>query len=427
MRSPPSPFRRFLRSAAATGAAVLAVSAAWLLLAPRGEGDRPAADHRGEQPAARAAATLGASLPQLLVLGSDRDAGVRAAAFAALDRIAPLPPPPRDEPMASREVRLLRWAEAQAPHLVADLCDLHAGAAFAEYGATLVARCLRCHAGPEPIAGRGDVDCAACHAAIHDDWRGGAHAASLTHLHLPTVDPATREVGLHDFDGRRGIACIACHVETGTSDDGCVAAFARRDCASCHADVQAQWEQWRDGDRPRRAAWPARGVAIEPAATPATTCAGCHARDGDHRFAARRDEATMRDAVALSVAIGATGRASATLVNLCGHALPAGTARRGVAIEVARGAPGAAEPAWERVALLAEPWPGETGAAAEAPLAPGERRSIELGAAADLRAVRLLWLRDRADPARLTVVLAEAEVAAPPASRDPFAPPGAAR
>ncbi|MBM4018104.1 MAG: hypothetical protein FJ288_07200 [Planctomycetes bacterium] len=368
-------------------------------------------------------------LAALLPRTSDADWRVRAAAFQALDAIAPLRPAPlRDAPLDEREAALLGWLDAHDARssvpLGPDMCELYAGEPRLEFGRPVAARCLACHAGAGPAPFSASGACAACHAAIYAEWVESAHAQSLSHLLFATVNPATRQPERMEFGEVRGIGCRECHRPAGEPPppvpqdraglERCPFRFrsdlpAAESCGRCHASTAAEHQAWLAGPQPRIATWPPGELDLEHRGD-ARTCIDCHMpprpAGGDrdepaHGWPARRDADRLRGAVAarLRVERRPAGGAAAYLVltNLSGHACPTGTRRRALRISVG--------PAGERGSLVTDLSPDRIARPvghATAALAPGERRVIHLfqktpGHAA--MTVRLLYLRDVGDPA----------------------------
>ena len=154
-------------------------------------------------------------LPALVLRASDSDWRVRAAAFEALDRRARLPGrrPLRDTPLAQRETVLLDWLDAydtsaEQP-IGPNLCNVYAQRDHVEVGAPLVGRCLQCHR-PGPSA-RPSMECGECHQRVYDQWSSSAHAQTLSHLRLTTVNPETRQPEPMTFEGAQGLVCTTCH------------------------------------------------------------------------------------------------------------------------------------------------------------------------------------------------------------------------
>ncbi|MFK7961266.1 MAG: hypothetical protein AB8G96_12170 [Phycisphaerales bacterium] len=374
------------------------------------------------------------TLIDVIVRASDRDWRVRTGAFTELRRRYPSAPhvPMRDEHMAEREARLYAWLDGDASpiriegrdrhrpsevrvdsetHAVSDLsirlCDLHAGRPHTEFAATLIGRCTPCHA---PAVTSIDADhpwpsngCQSCHADIVSQHAASAHAQSTSHLHLVTVDPLTRSPGWWDFGDRRGLQCTACHepaakppedailrADARQANPTCIATFRTTDCMDCHAQAARDWQTWRARPRPRRLIWPSGAVA--PSGQPAASCTDCHAIDGDHRFAARRDPRRLRAAIDVRLRATADGGTSLVVANLSGHALPVEGVRRAIDIEITD-AHGARLAAFR----LARPRPGRSEPTLAEPLHPGEIRTIELSSRPDRvpAHVEAIFVRDR--------------------------------
>jgi Cytochrome c554 and c-prime len=366
-------------------------------------------------PLSRAASCDGADLPALVARASDADWRVRAAAYSAISRIAPLEEPPlRDTPIDQREKLLLGWLDRHAPGLADDLCEVYAQADYLRFGKALVERCQVCHAGPRPTPRFADTSCTSCHGQAHRQWAGTAHANSLSHLRLATVDPITRQQGVFDFGQRKGMSCIACHepqppsapvhgtaAVTDTATAGHKSTqnawdFKTVACGVCHTQAQSQWQAWRDAPRYRRAAWPPGSVEL--AGDEPLGCVDCHMPNGDHLWAARRDIDLLRNGITLKISRDPQGRTVLSLRNLAGHAYPTGTIRRGLRlfaqsddqperliVTLADGLSNSAEPPRTDTALR----PGE------------ERRFLLAGRPRRVRA-RLVYLRNRFQTAGYT-------------------------
>lgn len=369
----------------------LLVAAALLMLTrpfTRDAGDR-AANVFGDDPLQRVAACESASVAQLVALASDTDWRVRAAAYAALDRVAPIEDVPmRDTPMAEREVVLLDWLLRNEPDLLADLCEVYAHAPFAEYDDTLVAACLRCHVGPEPTPVLAAGRCASCHQGVHDQWIGTAHAQSLSHLRLRTVDHETRQPVWYDFGDRTGMSCVACHEPAGDHAQ-CLATFRTVSCAECHGVGEAQWRQWIAGPRPALADWPPGSMTFDTGPD-APSCVSCHMKDNQHLWASRRDPDFLRSGVDLRIRHDADGGWQLVLTNLAGHDYPTGTRRR--AIEVYLQVDDQPEQLIASLQPRRLPADSDDG---EPPLAPGEQRVYPVPDGAGDVACRLVFVRDR--------------------------------
>lgn len=310
--------------------------AAWLVW-PGQQGNETAPATDTDTPELqRAAACEGAPLEYLIAHTSDNDWRVRAAAYEALSRIAPIDNAPlRDTPIDQREAVIFDWLDQHAPDLAADLCQVYAQPDDLRFGRTLAQHCLTCHAGPEPPAGLTDQRCAQCHSTIHEQFVGNAHANSLSHLNLITIDPATRQQQTFDFKDRRGLTCITCHQPEDSTDlttpndqdvNTCIAPFNTSTCATCHKQAQAEWQTWQSQPRFQKANWPPG--SIEQATDDPKSCTDCHMPDGNHLLAARRDPALLQSGLKLAITRDAQGQAVLTLHNLAGHAYPTGTTRR---------------------------------------------------------------------------------------------------
>ncbi|MCX5675587.1 MAG: HEAT repeat domain-containing protein [Planctomycetota bacterium] len=420
--------------------------------------------HHDEPPVRAAACSILAAyldakwLAALLPRASDTDWRVRVAAFQALSAAGRLQGEPlRDTPLDEREAILLAWLDAHdvaAPvPLGPDLCELYAGDRRVEFGRPLAARCLACHAGADPARQSDAVaspapfaagdPCANCHGAAYQEWSESAHAQSLSHLALATVNPSTRQPERMGFGEVRGIGCRECHRPVGepagpipqdrTGLVRCPFTFrsdlaARDSCGRCHASTAAEWRAWLKGPQPRIATWPPGEIQTDRRGD-TRTCVDCHMpeRPGagekterGHAWAARRDVARLREGVAVRMAAGPRDAAAPgvrlILINLAGHAYPTGSRRR--AIRIVAGPPGAEG----SVAAGLSPdrpgrpaaggWPGAAGSPALASsLAPGEQREFVIPAAAGAQAmtVRLQYCRDVTDPAAAVTDIFAAE------------------
>jgi hypothetical protein len=396
-----------------------------------------------DEPRVRAAACaiLAASpdegrLGMLLPRASDSDWRVRMAAFHALAAAGRFQGEPlRDTPLDEREAILLAWLDAHdaasAAPLGRDLCELYAGDRHVEFGRPLAARCLVCHAGAAPAPFMASETCGNCHGRTYQEWSGSAHAQSLSHLRLATVNPTTREPQQMDFGEVRGIGCRECHRPaaepsapipqdrapttgsnaTRTGLTACPFRFAAdaaasESCARCHASTAAEWRAWLKGPQPRIATWPPGEIQTDRRGD-TRTCVDCHmpagrvsegkAEEHAHTWAARRDVERLRDGLAVRSEVPrgvSSPEVRMRLINLSGHAYPTGTRRRALRILVA--APAAAGSA----AVYRVP-----------PLAPGEQREFVLpvpGGAATLM-IRLQYCRDVTDPAAAVTDVFSAE------------------
>ena len=362
-------------------------------------------DPLSRDPLLRAAGVSRGTLPDQLRGAADADWRVRAAAFAALDAEHPFADlPARDTPMAQREQRLIAWMETHHPERAGEVCEIFAPHDTLQFSAPLIATCLACHAGPEPEPRFTADRCVDCHADVHTQWSRSAHANSLSHLDLATVDPQTRTAEAVDFGPRRGMSCVACHEPAGlphppaptepavriepTDPAPCVATFTARACGDCHADVQSQWQAWKAGPQPQRAAWPPGSIDFAVTGR-GDSCVDCHMVGGDHRWAARRDPVLLRSGIDLALRPTDDG-VSLALTNLSGHAYPTGTHRR--ALEVFVSLDGGRE---QRIAALS-PAPPAQAANTHAPaLQPGEQRLIALPGHPSRVNARLEYVRNR--------------------------------
>jgi hypothetical protein len=315
--------------------------------------------------------------------------------------------------------------------------------------------------------------CAGCHAEDHADWAESAHAQSLSHLHLATVNPDTRQPEQMTFGEVRGIGCRECHrvekepaaplPKDATSLTACPFRF-RLDpkpadsCRRCHGSTAAEWQAWLKGPQPRIATWPPGQIEMDRRGD-TRTCVDCHMPPdpaaGDkpgraHTWAARRDVQRLRDGLSATLTLTrGTAAPTLALINLSGHAYPTGTRRR--ALRILAGPSGDGAPA--TVADLSPVRPGRPLAAADCvslgtrgtvalgdrgemaagpstvaqgdratppptpcaaalpALAPGERRAVPLSVPSGAPAVvcRLLYCRDVSDPQAYVVEIWQAE------------------
>lgn len=159
---------------------------------------------------------------------------------------------------------------------------------------------------------------------------------------------------------------------------------------------------------PRRPEWPPGQVDLDVAGDE-RGCVDCHmARSSpdeprEHRWAARRDPEMLRAAVDVQVAAGADSRCvHLTLINLAGHAFPAGTRRRAVRVYAGPGG-GPDLPLVLTLSLDSPGGPGSRGTV----LAPGERRviAVPIPADAEMVAYRLDYVRDHYNPSSYIAVI----------------------
>ncbi|HUU11973.1 MAG TPA: multiheme c-type cytochrome [Phycisphaerae bacterium] len=360
---------------------------------------------------------------------SDRDWRVRAAAMTALARfadVADAPPTLRDTPLQERERWLLAWldafdAAAETP-LGPHLCEVYAGAGDLEFGRPLIDRCLACHAGARPAPPSAADACRRCHREVHEQWTGSAHAQSLSHLNLVTVNPETREPEAVGFGDLRGIGCFECHRAAGPpardlAPDGqrgtaCPYAFepARPtsvSCARCHATTCQEWQVWRGSRQPRRATWPPGQVDVAFRGDD-RGCPACHmpGRDADgqagprrHDWSARRNRPLLGDGIDVAAVRSRDEQGGTvirfTLTNLSGHAFPTGTRRR--LVRLYAGPEGGQADA---VVTLAPVRPGTMFGAGGPALAPGGQQTVltPVPPGASAMAYRLVYYRDGAAP-----------------------------
>jgi hypothetical protein len=277
--------------------------------------------------------------------------------------------------------------------------------------------------------------CAGCHAAAHADWAASAHGQSLSHLHLATVNPDTRQPEQMTFGEVRGIGCRECHrvekepaaplPKDATGLAACPFRF-RADpkpadsCRRCHASTAAEWQAWLKGPQPRAATWPPGQIEVDHRGD-TRTCVDCHmppdpAGGGgekparSHTWAVRRDVRRLREGVSATLAVtrGAPPSPTLSLINLAGHAYPTGARRR--ALRILAGPP--SDGAQAVVADLSPVRPGRPlSAAAQPALAPGEQRAVPLPVPAGATAItcRLLYCRDVSDPQAFGTELFQAE------------------
>lgn len=407
--SPKTPGRNIFGLAALAAPLLgLAVLVAWLFVPanpPAAPTDPPADDGAV---LARVAACRDAPLTYLVTHTSDNDWRVRAAAYAELAKHAPLENVPlRDTPIDEREAIILDWLDRNEPGYASDMCQWYTRLEHLRFGGTLVRRCMACHAGAEPTPRFIDTSCTACHETVHQQWSGTAHANSLSHLPLITIDPATRQQKPFVFGERKGMSCVACHepVEPaasapvkGEQDGVCLASFEAVSCGTCHSQTQTQWRAWLETPRYRKATWPPG--SLELADEESGRCADCHMPGGEHLWGARRDIPLLRSGIVMDVSQGADGGAVVTLRNLAGHNYPSGRTRRALQLYVQLDD----EP--ERlIATFADALPDAaadpsvTGPA----LAPGETRSVALPGRPTRVLARLVYARNHFVPDAYTV------------------------
>ncbi len=339
-----------------------------------------------------------AGVAELLALTSDSDWRVRAAAFEALAGIGPIDSVPlRDTPIDQRETLALSWMDRNTPSLSGDLCEVYARSEYLRFGPVLVGRCLTCHVGAEPKPDLAAARCAECHEQIHSQWSGTAHANSLSHLVLKTVDPVTRQPGVFDFKGLKGLSCVACHAPAsggGASDQGadCITPFTTIACAQCHSRTSSQWDTWAEQPRYRQATWPPGSFERVNDEKP-MTCIDCHMPDGQHRWSARRDVELLRSGVAMTLGQDGEGGLTLSLRNFAGHAYPSGGIRRALRLYVQLD--GGTE---QLLAVLADPMDDSSDTPNVYPaLQPGEIRLFPLPSTTSRVQARLVYVRNRFD------------------------------
>jgi cytochrome c554/c'-like protein len=349
-------------------------------------------------PLGRAAYGPQASDTELILLASDTDWRVRSAAFETLGRREAIERLPlRDTPISKREAVTLSWLDRNRPELSGDICSVFARPEHARFGEVLVGRCLTCHAGRQPEPAFSDTNCVTCHKEIHSNWSGTAHANSLSHLVLPTVDATTRQPETYDFVGRKGLSCVACHepqgVATHIQEDACLTTFTTTNCTACHAQTGTQWENWTKAPHYRPATWPPGSVQRVEDEEP-RSCTACHMPDGQHLWGARRDIALLRSGIVMKVQKEGGDKASLTLQNMAGHAYPSGGVRRALQLYIQID-----DDEEKLLAILADDLEGTAEADNQQPaLQPGETRAYPLASSAQEIQARLVYVRNRFDP-----------------------------
>jgi Cytochrome c554 and c-prime len=326
-----------------TGLTLIAVAmivlAGWLYLSPKPTAMEVGGDSLDADPLERARFCRRAGVAELITLASDTDWRVRAAAFEAMGRLDPIDPMPlRDTPIDQREALLLDWLDRNAPTLSSDLCEVYIRPNHLRFGPVLTERCMTCHAGPVPDPGLADTRCADCHHQIHAQWAGTAHANSLSHLTLRSVDSVTRQPGAFDFGDRKGLTCIACHSPEATrntpgTNTDCLTPFKAVACSQCHSRTALQWAEWKKKPHYRQASWPPGSIERVNDNKP-MTCIGCHMPDGQHLWAARRDMALLRGGITMTLRQEGKDGLYLSLRNLAGHAYPTGSHRRALRLYI---------------------------------------------------------------------------------------------
>ena len=345
----------------------------------------------------------GAIWPRL----SDDDWRVRAAGFEALhdlagDRVrfnAPL----RDTPVEQRERIILdamsQWRKHDVLTPLPRLCELYPTLDHWLTGPALTESCLTCHA-PSKETYSASQQCMSCHMAIHSSWFASAHSRSVSHLPLARVDPVTKKVVLWNHGQREGLDCLVCHREAnansvaanitpvrpplaGTRHRFDRAISPSASCASCHSDVQQQWETWQSNPRPRMATWPP-GAVERSSQTLAQSCVDCHMRSLatpidkalPHSFNTRRNPQFLSEGLIVRIEPATSDQPlRAILTNLAGHSYPTGTHRRSLRIEIQYDD----DPSTRTlIARLKQRDPAPTTQPATDVLAPGEERTFEI-------------------------------------------------
>ncbi len=370
----------------------------WLIWLPGQLTRTTEADLQDSDPLQRAEACRQAGEADLLARTSDADWRVRAAAFGALDKIDPVDPMPlRDTPIDQREALALSWIDRNAPSVSGDLCEVYAHSEHLRFGPVLVGRCLTCHAGPVPDPDHADTRCAECHTQTHAQWSGTAHANSLSHLILMTVDPVTRQPGTFDFADRKGLSCVACHSPQSERDTphqltGCLTPFTTIACAQCHGRTASQWDQWAMRPRYRQATWPPGSIEQVDEDMP-MACIDCHMPDGRHLWSARRDMDLLRSGIAMTFTQDDEDGPTLSLRNFAGHAYPSGGIRRALRLYVQLD-----DGSEQLLATLADRLDDPSGNPNAYPaLQPGEIRVFPLPRTTGLARARLVYVRNRFD------------------------------
>ncbi len=355
--------------------------------------------------------------PLLVARASDSDWRVRAVALEAMARLAqpPASSPGKNTPLDQREQFLLAWLKAYDSKadvkLTPDLCEIYADSEHLEFGRPLAGRCLQCHVGaPQQPASAAEA-CKSCHGDIHAGWSASAHANSLTHLLLNTIDANTRQPARMDFSPLTGISCIECHrplpagpVASSQAASGTAACPYRFDanqpptksCIRCHETTWRQWQAWSARPHPVRRVWPPGQIGMEDDAV-AVTCVDCHMkRTGSddrgprsHSWSARRNLTMLIDGVDARIAAAPDQNATLTLTNFAGHDYPTASRRRALAI-VSRTAEDA-EPL--PLALLVPNRAGQCDTSVLPALSAGERRSLPLRAGDEASSWELWYIR----------------------------------
>ena len=367
--------------------------------------------------------TEGRAVPPLLALAHDCDWRVRAAAFEGLSgkiRTAG-PVPHQNTPIDQRQQWLLQWTRdydrRESTDLSAQWCAILWNGKFCEVGQPMVGQCLSCHAGRAPVPQETYSSCARCHSQVHKGWAGSAHANSLTHLKITTVDSSSRQAKVVDFGAIRGIGCAECHVRAqanattapASSTAVCEAGYVRStvandSCARCHAQTQAQWKQWTQQPHPVKRRWPPGQIDLQ-VSDDHRTCVDCHmpvkteadepasaTATADHSWSARRSRDVLAGGVAAAVVGWQRASAVATirLSNFSGHGYPTGSRRRALAIVSASEG--------RRLLLLSPETVGWPDPSLVPALKPGEVRTLGIPLPGPETQLWLRYLRNWPDP-----------------------------
>lgn len=348
----------------------------------------------------RADATL---VPLLVARASDSDWRVRSVAFDALGRIAPPPGPVpiHNTPLDQREQFLLAWLEtydaAATVKLTPELCEIYADSQHLEFGRPMTGRCLQCHVGTPQRQAVKVESCRPCHQEIFAAWSGSAHANSLTHLAINTIDANTRQPVRMNFAPMTGITCLQCHrpldgpaasTQTAAGNAACPYRFdpnqpAAGACIQCHGTTWRQWQAWCGQPHPVRRVWPPGQIGTETQVE-VTTCVDCHMKRGgpeaqaprSHSWSARRSLAMLHDGLDAKVAAVPGQDTTLTLTNFAGHDYPTASRRRALAVMAAAGQDANLAP----LAVLVPHRPVLCDSSVSPALAPGERRALPLPA-----------------------------------------------
>jgi hypothetical protein len=393
---------------------------------------------RASQPELRAAAAVSIGrqrqlhfVPALITRMSDDDWRVRAAAFTSFQQLAAdklhLPGiiPLRDTPVDEREQLLFSWITSwrnvkDSLPALPQLCELYATNEHWLTGTVLAEACLTCHAPKSADTYESSQRCASCHQQAHATWSSSAHALSITHLPLARVDPKTKQVAWYDYQNRSGLVCISCHTPA-TSNVAPTAVLPKdhhfipvtaATCVSCHSETNEQWQRWGSSPRPTLAAWPP-GEIKWSASTAPQTCITCHmprnssgSKTPSHNFSARRNLPLLQQGLHVAIEPATLAHpAQLVLINLSGHAYPAGTSRRELAIEITYDDDPATRQVLARFADTRVPATQPS----LAPLEPCEQRRIDLPTRSGASRItcRIIYRRNRFDAGAFELPLHE--------------------